>query len=165
MRPPPSNLISEAGPPRQGGIRAQGKEGSVYRKIMVPVDLAHADKLEKGLTTAADLAKHYRIPVCYVSVTTAAPSPIAHNPKEFADKLEAFAQEQAGKHGHDATSKAYTSHDPAVDVDETLLKAVHDVGADLVVMASHIPGLIEYVWPSNGGKIAEHSDASVFVVR
>lgn len=132
---------------------------------MVPVDLAHLNQLDKALTTAADLAKHYAIPVCYVSVTAAAPGSVAHNPREFADKLEAFARDQADRHGHEASSKAYTSHDPAVDLDDTLLKAVGDTGSDLVVMASHIPGLVEYVWPSNGGKIAAHSDASVFVVR
>jgi hypothetical protein len=32
-------------------------------------------------------------------------------------------------------------------------------------MASHVPGLTEYVWPSNGGKLAGHAKASVFVVR
>ncbi len=90
---------------------------------------------------------------------------MAHNPQEFETKLEAFAQDEAKKHGHDATSKAYTSHDPTVDVDDTLLKAVKDIGADLVVMASHAPNILDYVWPSNGGKVAEHSDASVFVVR
>lgn len=132
---------------------------------MVPVDLAHLGQLDKALTTAADLAKHYGVPVCYVSVTAAAPGGVAHNPQEFADKLEAFAREQASSHGHEASSKAYTSHDPAVDVDDTLLRAVGDTGSDLVVMASHVPGLVEYVWPSNGGKIAAHSNASVFVVR
>jgi nucleotide-binding universal stress UspA family protein len=46
-----------------------------------------------------------------------------------------------------------------------LLSAINDAGADLVVMASHVPGLTEYVWPSHGGKIASHSTASVFVIR
>ena len=137
----------------------------MYSRIMVPVDLAHKGDLDKALKTAADLAKHYQIPVCYVGVTAALASSVAHNPKEFAQKLEAFAQDEARNHGHQATSKSYTSHDPAVDVDETLLKAVGDVGADLVVMASHAPNILDYVWPSNGGKIAEHSKASVFVVR
>ena len=137
----------------------------MYSKIMVPVDLAHKGDLDKALKTAADLAKHYQIPVCYVGVTSALASSVAHNPKEFADKLEAFAQDEAKKHGHDASSKSYTSHDPTVDVDDTLLKAVKDIGADLVVMASHAPNVLDYVWPSNGGKVAEHSKASVFVVR
>lgn len=137
----------------------------MYSKIMVPVDLAHKGDLDKALKTAADLAQHYRIPVCYVGVTAATASSVAHNPQEFEKKLEAFAQDEAGKHGHDASSKAYTSHDPTVDVDDTLLKAVEDTGADLVVMASHAPSVLDYVWPSNGGKMAEHSKASVLVVR
>lgn len=137
----------------------------MYSKIMVPVDLAHKGDLDKALKTAADLAQHYKIPVCYVGVTSAAPSSVAHNPQEFEKKLEAFAQDEAKKHGHDASSKAYASHDPTVDVDDTLLKAVKDVGADLVVMASHAPSVLDYVWPSNGGKMAEHSKASVLVVR
>lgn len=137
----------------------------MYSKIMVPVDLAHKGDLDKALKTAADLAQHYKIPVCYVGVTPATASSVAHNPQEFEKKLEAFAEDEAKKHGHDASSKAYTSHDPTVDVDDTLLKAVKDVGADLVVMASHAPSVIDYVWPSNGGKMAEHAKASVLVVR
>lgn len=132
---------------------------------MVPVDLGHIDRLGKALRTAADLAKHYGIPVYYVGVTTETPGPIAHTPAEFATKLEAFGQEQAAKHGHSASTKAYASHDLTIDLDDTLLKAVHETGSDLVVMASHIPDLVDHVWPSNGGKIASHSDASVFVVR
>jgi len=45
------------------------------------------------------------------------------------------------------------------------LHTIDEIGADLVVMQSHLPGLVDYVWPSNGGKIAGHSRASVFVVR
>ena len=62
----------------------------MYEKIMVPVDLAHVDRLEKALTTAADLARHYRIPICYVGVTTSLPGAVAHTPAEFARKLEQF---------------------------------------------------------------------------
>ncbi len=137
----------------------------MYSKIMVPVDLAHKGDLDKALKTAADLAKHYQIPVCYVGVTAALASSVAHNPQEFAQKLEAFAQDEAKKHGHQATSKSIVSHDPTVDVDDALLKAVGETGSDLVVMASHAPNVLDYVWPSNGGKVAEHADASVFVVR
>lgn len=50
-------------------------------------------------------------------------------------------------------------------MDDILLKAVKDTGADLVVMASHVPNIMDYVWPSNGGKIAEHAECSVMVVR
>ena len=137
----------------------------MYTQIMAPVDLAHLDQLDKAMKTAADLALHYKIPVCYVGVTAPAPSQIAHNPAEFAQKLDAFANNQAQAHGHEATAKAYTSHDPASDLDDTLFKAVDEIGADLVVMATHVPTIADYVWPSNGGKIAAHARTSVLLVR
>lgn len=137
----------------------------MYKQIMVPVDLTHVEHLHKALQTAADLAKHYGSPVTYVGVTPETPSPVAHNPSEFAQKLEAFANDQASQHGHQASAKAYASHDPAIDINDTLLKAVHETGADLVVMQSHVPNVTDYIWPSHGGSVASHSDASVFLVR
>ena len=137
----------------------------MFQRILAPVDLAHLGTLERALKVTAEEAKHHGAPVTYVSVTAAAPGPLAHNPDEFREKLEAFARGQAESHGIDATAHAVFSHDPTTDVDDALMKAIDDVGADLVIMASHKPGLAEYFWPSNGGKIASHSDASVFVVR
>ncbi len=137
----------------------------MFKKIMVPIDLTHADRLKKAMQTAADLSKHYRIPVCYVGVTAETPGALGHNPAEYAKKLEDFGKAQAAEYGHQVTTKAYASHDPTTDLDDTLLNAVRETGADLVVMASHVPGIVDYIWPSNGGKIASHSDASVLVVR
>jgi nucleotide-binding universal stress UspA family protein len=132
---------------------------------MIPVDLVHADKLGKALQIGADLAKHYGAKLTYVGVTAPAPGPLGHNPKEFGERLAAFAETQRDAHGHEAAAKAVIAHDPTTEVDDALLNAVEEIGADLVVMASHIPGLADYIWPSNGGKIAGHSRASVFVVR
>lgn len=137
----------------------------MFKRIMVPVDLAHVDRLEKALTCAADLARHYDASVVYVGVSAATPSAIAHGPAEYARKLEDFARSQAAAHGIDASGHAETSHDPATDLDPTLLKAVDRTGADLVLMASHIPGLADHLWPSNGGTIARHAPISVMVVR
>ncbi|MDX1710182.1 MAG: universal stress protein [Rhodovibrionaceae bacterium] len=138
----------------------------MYKKIMVPVDLAHIEKLEKALETAADLSKHYDIPVCYVGVTSSAPGQVAHTPKEFASKLKDFAAEQEKKYGLTSVdSKSYTSHDPSIDLDETLIDATGDTGSDLVVMASHVPGLPEHIFASNAGEVAMHAKVSVFVIR
>ena len=138
----------------------------MYTKILVPVDLAHVKQLEKALATAADLSKHYAIPICYVSVSAAAPGVVAHNPSEFRAKLEAFAQSQSESRGlEQATSMALISHDPSVDLDTTLMKAIEEAGADLVVMHSHVPGFPEYLFASNAGYIAMHGKVSVLVVR
>lgn len=137
----------------------------MFKKIMAPVDLAHKDRLEKALECAADLAKHYSAEVLFVGVTTSTPSSVAHTPEEYGEKLAAFAKQQGDAHGITASGKALVSHDPSSDVDDVLLKATSDNDVDLVVMASHLPNLMDYVWPSNGGKIAEHAKCSVMVVR
>lgn len=137
----------------------------MYKSILVPVDLAHADRLEKALGTAADLSRHYDIPVCYVGVTTAIPGGVAHTPQEFAGKLAAFGEAQAAAHGITASTKMCVSHDPAVDLDATLMQAIEEVGADLVVMASHVPGVPEHVFATNAGYLANHARVSVFVIR
>jgi nucleotide-binding universal stress UspA family protein len=137
----------------------------MYTKIMVPVDLAHIDKLDKALTTATDLAKHYRIPVCYVGVTAEAPTEVAHTPSEYSEKLRAFGARQAEQHGLEVTTAAYPSHDPTIDLDRTLIEAAKENGADLIVMASHVPGLSDHIFGSNAGTVASYADVSVFVVR
>lgn len=137
----------------------------MFKSIMVPVDLAHLDRIDRALQVAADLAGHYRAKVTYVSVTAPTPGPLAHNPEEFKRKLDAFATQDAEKRGVTAETRVMIAHDPTTDVDDVLMRAVDETGADLVVMASHKPGLAEYFWPSNGGKLASHTGVSVMLVR
>lgn len=137
----------------------------MYNNIMVPVDLAHADQINKALTTAADLARHYSAMVHYVAVGTPQPNSVAHNPEEFAAKLERFAQQQADDHGISTKAHPMTSNDPSVDLDATLTRAGDAIGADLIIMASHIPGFMDHVFHTHGSYVASHSHLSVFVVR
>lgn len=137
----------------------------MFSSIMIPVDLAHEDRLSKALDCGGALAKLYGAPVTYVAVSAAAPSSVARTPEEFAEKLDAFAAAQRGKHGIETKAHAMTSHDPTTDLDPTLLKAAEEIGADLIVMASHLPNVTDYIWPSNGGTVAAHAKASVLVVR
>lgn len=137
----------------------------MYRRLVMPVDLGHVERLPKALQVAADLARHYGATVIFVSVTAEVPTPIAHNPAEFGRKLEAFARSQAEAHGITAEARAYASHDPTIDTDKTLLNAIKELQGDLVVMASHVPGVTDYLWAGHGATISAHSDVSVFLVR
>ncbi|MGM0594674.1 MAG: universal stress protein [Pseudomonadota bacterium] len=137
----------------------------MYKKIMVPVDLAHLDALEKALAVAADMARHYNAALCYVGVTTSQPSAVARTPEEYKEKLSAFAKEHVPDHEHLPEAVVYNSHDPVADLDDILIKAIHEVGADLVVMGTHLPHHIDAIMPANGSKVAAHSDVSVFLVR
>jgi nucleotide-binding universal stress UspA family protein len=138
----------------------------MYKKLMIPVDLAHTDRLEKALTTAADLSKQYGIPVCYTALTASTPTSVAHTPDEFARKLEAFAQAESERLGlQRPESHVIVDPDPVADLGKKLIKAAHDQRCDVVVMASHVPGIQDHIFESNAGKVAMHADVSVFVIR
>lgn len=137
----------------------------MYAKIMVPVDLRHTEKLDKALATAADLSNYYKAPVQLVGVTATAPTDVAHNPEEFATKLAEYAAAEGARYGCAFGSHAITSPDPAIDLDDRLGREAHDIGADLIVMASHVPGFAEHIFSSNAGYLASHTDISVFIVR
>lgn len=132
---------------------------------MAPVDLAHVDGLRRALDCAADLAAHYGVPITYVAVTSTAPGRLARTPEEFGRKLKAFVLDEAKARGVDGSAHTAIAHDPATEVDDALLLAIDETGADLVVMASHVPNATDYIWPSNGGKLAEHAKCSVMLVR
>jgi nucleotide-binding universal stress UspA family protein len=130
---------------------------------MIPVDLTHLDALDRALQTGADLARHYGATVTYVGVTGVQPSKVAHSPEEYAQKLDAFAARQGEAAGIAAQAKTIVAHDPSVDMDHMLLDAAEEIGADLVVMATHEPHAFD--WPHHGGKLANHAKCSVMLVR
>lgn len=137
----------------------------MFKKIMVPVDLAHLDLIEPSLQVVADQARHYGAEVCYIAVTATTPGPVAHTPEEYQQKLEAFARKRAEVHGQPVTARVITSPDPVADLDDVLIDAIDEVGADLVIMATHPPRHLDVVIPSHGGKVATHTKVSVFLVR
>ena len=137
----------------------------MYKNILLPIDLEHHDQLGKAVAVGADLAKHYGADITVVGVTTSQPSGVARTPEEFKDKLEAYASEQSKDFGISFGAKMMVSHDPTIDIDDVLQTAAAELDTDLVVMASHVPGLLEHVFASRAGHLAAHADISVMVVR
>lgn len=137
----------------------------MFNNIMVPVDLTHIEVLEPSLGVVADMAKHYDASITYVGVTSNAPNSVARTPDEYQQKLEAFAQKRHDVHGQPVTAKVYTSTDPVANIDDILAESIDELDIDLVIMATHLPRHLDIVMPSHGGKIATHTDASVFLVR
>ncbi|MBO6519301.1 MAG: universal stress protein [Rhodospirillales bacterium] len=137
----------------------------MFKSIMIPVDISHVDTLRRALDVGSDLGKHYGAGVTVVGVTTAAPAASAHSPEELEQKLEALAKDLSGAHGIEARAKTVVSHDPTIDMEDKLVDAAKDLGADLVVMASHKPGLLEHIISAHAVDFAAHTDMSVFIVR
>lgn len=137
----------------------------MFTKIMTPVDLAHADKMDKALRVARDTAIEHGAELCLVGVTSSSPGKIAHTPEEYGQKLKAFAATQADQLGVPVTTHVIVSHDPSVQMDRELEAAVKHLNADLVVMATHLPNVADYLFTGHGAHMAAHSAASVFLVR
>jgi len=139
----------------------------MFTRIMVPVDLEHAEKLEPSLRAAADLAKVHDAEIIFVAVSGKVPNRVAPSPEKFAAELDMFAREQGDRLGVKASALAKSSVDPAVELDDKLLEAIDETAADLVVMASHVPGVADrlHLISSNAAWIVKHADVSVFVVR
>jgi nucleotide-binding universal stress UspA family protein len=132
---------------------------------MVPVDLAHEDKLGRTLKCAAQFARQWDAKVTYIGVASSAPSAVAHNPEEYKERLARFAAAQGELEGIETSSYGIISPDPTVDVHKSLLTAIDDIGGDLVVMESHLPRVSDYIWASHGGYVAEHAKITVMLVR
>ena len=130
----------------------------MFSTIMVPVDLVHKDTLAKALDAAGDMAKRY-------GVGGEMPNELGHNSDEFTETVQAFAKGLRDKYGVEVEAETIISHDPEVETTSALMKAIENTGADLVIMASHVPGILEHIFSSHGGYIAQHAKVSVFVIR
>lgn len=137
----------------------------MYKRIAVPIDLSRAEELEKAIRTAVLLAGATGAELHLISVTGLAPGEVAHDPVEFEEKLREFAGAMAREHGAAFATHVITSNDPSPELDQRLDAWCHEHDVDLIVVASHVPGLREYLFSSNAGWLASHSDLSVFVVR
>jgi len=137
----------------------------MFSKIMVPVDLVHKESLGKALEVAGDMAKRHGADIEVVSVGGALPGKLGHTPEEFSETVKAFAKDLAEKFGVPVEGDPVISHDPEVETTAALMREIERTGADLVIMASHEPEVLEHVFSSHGGYIAQHAKCSVFVVR
>lgn len=137
----------------------------MYSKILLPIDLAHAEKMEKAIVTAVEVAKAHDARLTMMGVTGEEPGSVAHDPKEYAARFDAFVAEQSQKHGIPVDALEKVSVDVPAELPGILEKEAKEHGYDLIIMASHVPGLLDHIFTSNAGHVATHSAGSVFIVR
>lgn len=136
----------------------------MYKTILLPVDLAHLDEGEKTLGIAlALMSEDTEIILLYVIEDIPNWSDI-DLPIGFWEKAKQSAQEAL------EAIAATTDKEVKIDVRSghaysTILKEAEAVNADLIILASHKPGLKDYFIGSNTTKVVSHADCSVLVVR
>lgn len=136
----------------------------MYKTILLPVDLAHPDEGQKMLGIALSLmSEDTKIILLYVIEDIPNWTDI-HLPPDFMEKSKQSAQEGL------QSIAAITQRDVRIEVRSghaysTILKYAEAVGTDLIILASHKPGLKDYFIGSNTSKIVHHAECSVLVVR
>lgn len=134
----------------------------MYKTILVPVDLSHAEQARKALKIARHLGGgESRIVALHVAADipgyVASQLPEGLLQKNLATsraELTALADE-AG-----AESELLSGHPPTA-----ILEYAKEMGADLIVIASHRPGLEDYFLGSTAARVVRHADCSVLVDR
>ena len=140
----------------------------MFKKILVPIDVSQSDSGAASLNAAADLGSTTGAELVLLNVVSPVPNLVASQlPSNY---IEA-AQESASKVMEEMASKAglkpgsFEIRTARGSTYDEILTAANSSGADLIVVASHQPGLSDYLLGSTAAKIVRHAKISVLVIR
>lgn len=144
----------------------------MYKNILLPIDLENDNSWQKALPTAIDLTRHYKARLHLLTVVpelTAIGGTVMmpYFPDDWEDKLI--------KHAKNLLKTFVEKHIPAGlepgyivargSIYAQILAIAETQKADLIVMASHRPGIKDYLIGPNAAHVVRHAACSVFVVR
>ena len=141
----------------------------MYQSILLPIDLNDAETQEKALGTAIACAKTFG---ASLQVMTVVPDfgvgmvrsffPEDYQAKAVAEtkeRLDAYVREKLPE---DLRADPVVSHG---SIHSEIVEFARETKADLIVMASHRPGLSDYLLGPNAEWVVRHAACSVWVVR
>ncbi len=140
----------------------------MFKKILVPVDVAEPAVAEPGLYFAAQLAALTHAAVRMLHVIAPIPFNLdkllpPHAREDRENAARATLLDMAKKANVPTDLFSHTLRTGAV-ADEVLAEAEFWL-ADLIVVGSHSPSLRRYLLGSNAEKIVRHAQCSVVVMR
>lgn len=136
----------------------------MYKSVLVPVDLSHTERLMPMLNQADALcASDGQISIVHIVPTL--PNYISADlPSDFYDNGERAASDALAKLVREAQIDARIIVRSDM-VANGCLAVAQEVEADLIVIASHDPGLADYFLGSTAARVVRHAHCSVLVMR
>lgn len=137
------------------------------KTILVPIDVADSDAGAAALALAKEHAAAHGSKLVLLTVRENVPGYVtASLPAGFEDnvrsdiraRLEAIADKAGVK---DSAQLLLRDGAPAT----AILEAAEEIGADMIVIKSHDPGLSDYLLGSTASRVVRHAHCSVLVVR
>jgi nucleotide-binding universal stress UspA family protein len=140
----------------------------MYKRILVPVDLADPNLAKPALESAIMIAKAYDGTIRLVNVLPLTPVMLAeYVPPDFEvqqrqsaeEALAIIAKEVALEPGRVSTAVRQGG------IYHEILDEAKQINADLIVMSSHRTGVRTYFLGSEAGHVVRYATCSVLVVR
>ncbi len=141
----------------------------MFDKVLLPIDVTHPESWEKALPMALRCAgTSGEVHVLGIVHDLGAAMIASYLPEDFErkamERLKADLQDFAAREFPDpARVRVHVGHG---HVPETILRIAGELGADLIVMASHPPNeLKSLLVGSNADKVVRHATLPVLVAR
>ena len=136
----------------------------MYQSILVPIDLSFLDR-GKAMIDIAIKQSNPDSKIVLLYVIEAVPGwALAEMPEGILEKSEQSAMDQLSAIANTTAGKAIAlvrrGH-PA----HMILSVADEMATELIIIASHKPGLQDYFLGSTASKIVRHAKCSVLVVR
>ena len=140
----------------------------MYKKILVPVDLADTDLAKPAIETAVTMARDAGGSVRLINVQPLTPVMLAeYVPADFEAQQRRSSEDVLGIIASecDLDPKRISFTVRQGGIYHEVLEEAKDFGADLIVMSSHRPAMRTYFLGSNAGHVVRYAPCSVLVVR
>jgi nucleotide-binding universal stress UspA family protein len=140
----------------------------MYKKILVPIDLADTELAKPAIAAAVSLARASGGSVRLINVLPMTPVMLAeYVPPDFDVQQRKSAEEAmsivASECGLDSAHVSGAVRQGGIY--HEVLEEAKAIDADLIVMSSHRPAMRTYFLGSNAGHVVRYAKCSVLVVR
>ena len=138
----------------------------MYKNVLVPVDLAHKEQAGAMIQNAlAFMTPDAKLTLFFV-MPEIPPVLELQMPEGSAEKAKADVQEQLHALAKSNSTPQTTSIMTSVGrPHHKILELADSQNIDLIVMASHKPGLADYLLGSVAASVVRHAKCSVHVIR
>ena len=140
----------------------------MFKKILVPIDLADTQLAQPAIDTAVTLARMAEGQVRLLNILPLTPVMLAeYVPPDFDAQQRNTAEEglAALAAKNDLGPGKVTSVIRQGGIYHEILEEAKEFQADLIVMSSHRPAMRSYFLGSNAGHVVRYAKSSVLVVR
>ena len=144
---------------------------TMYKSILVPIDLANTELAKPALATALMMAKQSEGTIRLVNVLPLTPAMLAeYVPADFEAQQRKTSEEALAMIAAEVpiARSRVSSAVRQGGIHQEILEEANAVKADLIVMTSHRahkPGIRTYFLGSNAGHVVRYAKCSVLVVR